>query len=111
MYKAYITRASTGDADNGPVIEAILALRREQANLTGYANYAEFSLASKVLYFFLFCCFFLRLPPQIGNSAWPPRYEPRRLGTSLASKVWLPAQTVDPASPSACKKGCCVPGD
>ena len=49
MYKAFITRATSGDSDNGPVIESILALRQEQANLTGYANYAEFSLASKVL--------------------------------------------------------------
>ena len=48
MYKAFVTRATAGDSDNGPVIESILALRQEQANLTGYANYAEFSLASKV---------------------------------------------------------------
>ena len=48
VYRAYITRASEGDSNNGPIIESMLALRKEQANLTGYANYAEFSLASKV---------------------------------------------------------------
>ena len=37
-----------GDSDNGPVIESILALRHEQAQLVGYPNFAEYSMASKV---------------------------------------------------------------
>jgi oligopeptidase A len=48
MYRAYITRASSGDSDNTPLIEKTLALRHEQAQLLGYPNYAEVSLASKV---------------------------------------------------------------
>ena len=48
MYRAYITRASSGEGDNTPLIERTLALRREQAALLGYANYAELSMASKV---------------------------------------------------------------
>ena len=47
MYRAYITRASCGEGDNTPLIERTLALRREQAALLGYANYAELSMASK----------------------------------------------------------------
>ena len=48
MYRAHITRASSGEGDNTPIIERTLALRREQASLLGFANYAELSMASKV---------------------------------------------------------------
>ncbi|WP_193196133.1 M3 family metallopeptidase [Nostoc sp. MG11] len=48
LYKAYITRASTGDLDNNPLIERILELRQELANLLGFKNFAELSLASKM---------------------------------------------------------------
>ncbi len=53
MYTAYVTRASdegpnAGQWDNGPVMEQILALRHEEAQLLGYANYAELSLATKM---------------------------------------------------------------
>jgi oligopeptidase A len=48
VYRAYITRASAGECDNGPLIERILVLRREEAKLLGYANFAELSLASKM---------------------------------------------------------------
>ncbi|MEH6387834.1 oligopeptidase A [Pseudomonas profundi] len=53
VYTAYSTRASdqgpnAGDNDNGPLIEEILALRQELAELLGYANYAELSLATKM---------------------------------------------------------------
>jgi oligopeptidase A len=48
LYKANITRASTGEQDNGPRIERLLALRRERAKLLGYATHAEVSLASKM---------------------------------------------------------------
>lgn len=48
LYRAYISRASSGDLDNGPLIERILALRREAAELVGYPTYAALSLASKM---------------------------------------------------------------
>jgi len=53
VYTAYVTRASdegpnAGQWDNTPVMERILALRHEAAQLLGYANYAERSLATKM---------------------------------------------------------------
>lgn len=53
LYAAYSTRASdqgphAGRWDNGPLMESILALRHEEAQLLGYANYAELSLATKM---------------------------------------------------------------
>lgn len=48
VYRAYITRGAVGDSDNGPIIESILALRHEQAQLVGYPSFAEYSMASKV---------------------------------------------------------------
>lgn len=53
MYEAYSTRASeqgpnAGQFDNGPVIDEMLQLRHALAALLGYANYAEYSLATKM---------------------------------------------------------------
>ncbi|MBU7584574.1 MAG: M3 family metallopeptidase [Nostoc sp. TH1S01] len=48
LYKAYVTRASSGELDNNPLIARILELRLELANLLGYKNFAELSLASKM---------------------------------------------------------------
>lgn len=53
VYTAYCTRASdqgpnAGEHDNGPLIAEILQLRQELADLLGYANYAELSLATKM---------------------------------------------------------------
>jgi hypothetical protein len=48
MYVAYVTRASSGDGDNTPIIDTVLALRQEKAKLLGFANFAELSMASKV---------------------------------------------------------------
>src|SRR5690606_12748576 len=53
VYTAYSTRASdqgphAGENDNGPLIAEILQLRQELAELLGYANYAELSLATKM---------------------------------------------------------------
>jgi oligopeptidase A len=48
LYRAFISRASFGDLDNTPLIEKILQLRREKANLLGFKSYAELSLASKM---------------------------------------------------------------
>jgi len=53
VYKAYQTRASdqgpyAGRFDNGENMQRILALRHEQAQLLGFANYAERSLVRKM---------------------------------------------------------------
>ena len=53
LYRAYVTRASDqaeGDArkfDNTALISEILALRREEAQLLGYANFGEVSVVPK----------------------------------------------------------------
>jgi len=54
MYHAYVTRASElgptkGLYDNTNVIEEILALRHEEALLLDYKNYAEVSIATKMV--------------------------------------------------------------
>ena len=41
MYRAYSTRATTGERDNRPLLARILELRRERAKLLGYKNYAD----------------------------------------------------------------------
>ncbi|HEB57953.1 MAG TPA: oligopeptidase A [Gammaproteobacteria bacterium] len=53
MYEAYVTRASdqgpnAGKWDNSRLMNEILALRHELAQLLGFANYAERSLATKM---------------------------------------------------------------
>lgn len=53
IYNAYVTRASdqgpsAGKFDNTDVMDEMLALRHEKANLLGFANYAELSLATKM---------------------------------------------------------------
>ncbi|RUQ93672.1 M3 family metallopeptidase [Legionella septentrionalis] len=53
MYDAYVTRASdkgptAGKFDNTDVMDEILALRHEKAQLLGFAHYAELSLATKM---------------------------------------------------------------
>jgi oligopeptidase A len=53
MYQAYATRASdqgphAGQWDNTPLMEEILALRHELAQLLGFSSYAERSLATKM---------------------------------------------------------------
>ena len=57
MYRAYVTRASDQSEavqsgktqqDNTPWIKELLALRQEEAQLLGYNNYAEVSLAAKM---------------------------------------------------------------
>lgn len=53
MYVAYTTRASDvgpnpGTFDNSAIINEILALRHEQAELLGFENYAALSLATKM---------------------------------------------------------------
>jgi oligopeptidase A len=52
MYRGWVTRGSDMGRDpkwdNSENIERILALRHEAANLVGFANYAEYSLATKM---------------------------------------------------------------
>ena len=53
MYRAYSTRASdqgptAGQWDNSDIINETLSLRQEEAKLLGFANYADYSLASKM---------------------------------------------------------------
>ncbi len=53
VYTAFTTRASdqgplAGQWDNAPVIDEILALRHELAQLLGFAHYSERSLATKM---------------------------------------------------------------
>jgi oligopeptidase A len=55
MYRGYTTRASEQlvegakiELDNTPLMTQILKLRAEQAQMLGFGNYAEYSLASKM---------------------------------------------------------------
>ncbi|KAB5526543.1 hypothetical protein DKX38_020390 [Salix brachista] len=48
IYRAYVTRASSGDLNNTAIIDEILKLRLEKAKLLGYNNYAEVSMATKM---------------------------------------------------------------
>jgi len=48
VYRAQVARAASGELDNSPLIEQILALKLQQARRLGYANWAEVSLASKM---------------------------------------------------------------
>jgi oligopeptidase A len=48
LYKAFISRASSGDYDNTSLVERILQLRQEKAVLLGFKSYAELSLARKM---------------------------------------------------------------
>ena len=53
LYEAYSTRASdqsphAGQWDNTDIMEKILALRHEKAQLLGYKNFSELSLATKM---------------------------------------------------------------
>ena len=48
LYKAFLSRASSGEFDNNPLIERTLELRQELANLLGFKTFAELSLASKM---------------------------------------------------------------
>lgn len=47
LYRAFTTRASTEASDNTPVLERLLVLRRELAQLLGFPTYADLSLSTK----------------------------------------------------------------
>ncbi|MBL8994145.1 MAG: M3 family metallopeptidase [Spirochaetia bacterium] len=48
MYLAYMTRGTQGERDNTGVMKKLLELRKETALLTGYENFGEYSLATKM---------------------------------------------------------------
>ncbi|NEZ58727.1 M3 family metallopeptidase [Adonisia turfae] len=48
VYRAYISRASSGDLNNSPLIDKTLVLRKQQANLLGFDSYANLSIARKM---------------------------------------------------------------
>jgi oligopeptidase A len=48
LYRAYISRAGSGELDNAPLIARMLALRLEESQLLGYPCYADLSLSSKM---------------------------------------------------------------
>ena len=48
LYKASISRASTEELNNYPLIQRILELRQEKTKILGFNSYAELSLATKM---------------------------------------------------------------
>eukprot|EP01035_Chromulina_nebulosa_P019895 gene19895-25850_t len=48
LYRAAITKASSGETDNSKIIQRIIQIKTEVAKLLGYKCYAELSLSSKM---------------------------------------------------------------
>ncbi len=48
LYRAFVSRAANGEFDNSPLIDRILVLRHQKAELLGYSSYASLSLARKM---------------------------------------------------------------
>jgi len=48
MWRAFTTRCDGGAHDNGPIVDEMLALRRERAALLGYRSYADYALADSM---------------------------------------------------------------
>ena len=48
LYKAYVTKASSGKTNNIPVIKDILRLKKEKANILNFDTYADLSLSRKM---------------------------------------------------------------
>lgn len=48
LYRHFITKASSGDFDNQPLIKEILKLRKEKSNLLGFSTFAEMSVYQKM---------------------------------------------------------------
>jgi oligopeptidase A len=49
MYEAYVSRATSGEHDNAPLIPRILELRREMAALLGYRDFADYRLEENMV--------------------------------------------------------------
>jgi oligopeptidase A len=48
LYRAYTTRAASGELDNRPLVARILELRREKATLLGFASFADLVLEDRM---------------------------------------------------------------
>ncbi|KAH9128997.1 hypothetical protein AeMF1_000914 [Aphanomyces euteiches] len=48
FHQVFVTKCSSGSLDNRPIMEEILALRHERAELLGFNSFAELSLAMKM---------------------------------------------------------------
>ncbi len=48
IYRSYITRASEGEWDNTEIVNTMLKLKLEKANLLGFDTYADLSLSEKM---------------------------------------------------------------
>lgn len=48
VYRAFVTRASSGEFDNTALCQRFLQLRQEEAQLLGYDNFSQVSLAEKM---------------------------------------------------------------
>ena len=48
LYRSYVTRASSGEHDNAPLIKRILEIKREMAGILGFKSHAEKSLSNKM---------------------------------------------------------------
>ncbi|CAK4192692.1 unnamed protein product [Aphanomyces euteiches] len=48
FHKVYVTKCSSGPLDNRPIMQEILDLRHERAQILGFNSYAELSLATRM---------------------------------------------------------------
>jgi oligopeptidase A len=48
VYRAFVTRSIEGEFDNRPLVSRILELRRQRAELLGYANFADLVLEDRM---------------------------------------------------------------
>lgn len=48
FYTSAVSRATSGEFDNRPIVLELLRLRKEFSELLGYRNYAEYSLSNKM---------------------------------------------------------------
>ena len=48
VYRAFIARASSGEVDNGPIIERTLEIRKRKAELLGFDHFADVSMSQKM---------------------------------------------------------------
>ena len=48
VWRAFVTRAASGEFDNREILRRILELRRRKANLVGFRDFADFALADRM---------------------------------------------------------------